>query len=151
MNFNEKIAALDEFIQNVKDSREYKRALAVKMTLKSYPPGEICSMLGVSTTFISRWKKAFEAQGVEGLKLGYRGTKGFLTDQERQATLDWLTQQTAPTLQTLKEFVETSYNVLFKSRQSYYDLLAEANFTRKKVQRSNPAKDEAQVEAKKKK
>jgi putative transposase len=52
-------------------------------------------------------------------------------------------------VEQLREHVEKEYQVVFQSRQSYYDLLAAAKITRKKAQRSNPKHDTAGVEAKK--
>ena len=44
----------------------------------------------------------------------------------------------------------TTYGVVFQSRQSYYQLLADAAITYKQAQRSNPKHDPERVAAKKK-
>lgn len=49
--------------------REVQRAIAVKMLLCGYKHEQIRPVLGVSSGFISKWKKAFFQNGVEGLKL----------------------------------------------------------------------------------
>ena len=100
-------------------------------------------------SFISEWKKAYLEQGVGGLELKYQGAKSLLSQSEREAVLAWLQSQEAWTVEQLRAHVEESYQVVFQSRQSYYDSLAAAKITRKKVQRSNPTHDEAAVEAKK--
>jgi len=46
------------------------------MVLCGYKHQEIMPVLGVSSGFISKWKKAFFKKGVEGLKLAYKGSKG---------------------------------------------------------------------------
>ena len=51
------LAALDTFIRSNPDPRELKRALAVKMTLGPYSQSQIETLLGVTTGFISKWKK----------------------------------------------------------------------------------------------
>ena len=62
-NLNE----LLKFIQGKLDARELKRALAVKLALEEYSYHQIQSILNVSVGFISKWKKAFLSQGIEGL------------------------------------------------------------------------------------
>lgn len=140
---------LDTFLGEKRDSREFKRAIAVKMALKGYAYGEISELLDVYPSFISEWKKAYLEQGVAGLELKYQGAKSLLSQSEREAVLVWLQSQEEWRVEQLREHVEKSYQVVFQSRQSYYDLLAAAKITRKKAQRSNPKHDTAAVEAKK--
>lgn len=66
------------------DKREVKRALAVKMLLCGYKHEAIMPILGVSSGFISKWKKAFFQNGIEGLKLAYKGSQGFLNQEQRE-------------------------------------------------------------------
>jgi len=63
------IQLLENFISNSQDKLEITRATAVKMVLCGYKHQEIMPALGVSSGFISKWKKAFFKRGVEGLKL----------------------------------------------------------------------------------
>lgn len=60
---------LSKLIQSNPDPRELKRALAVQMVMQDYTYFEIREVLQVSVGFISKWKQAFEAQGVAGLAL----------------------------------------------------------------------------------
>jgi len=81
-NQNEKgrqIKRLINFINSNGDSREMKRALAVKLALQGYVYRAIENILNVSQGYVSKWKKRFIAQGIPGLKLGYRGAKTQLT------------------------------------------------------------------------
>jgi len=64
--------------------------------------------------------------------------------------IDWLKQQHAWSVERLQTYIETTYDIVFQSRQSYYQLLAEAEITYKRAQRINPKRDEQQVAAKKK-
>jgi transposase len=50
---------LEVFITEKHDSREYRRALAVKMALKGYEYDVICDILSVTPGFISQSKKAY--------------------------------------------------------------------------------------------
>jgi putative transposase len=81
-NQNEKerqIERLINFINSNGDSREMKRALAVKLALQGYVYRAIENILNVSQGYVSKGKKKFIAQGIPGLKLGYRGAKTQLT------------------------------------------------------------------------
>ena len=51
---------------------------------------------------MSKWKVKNEAEGTDGLALGYAGSKSYLTDQERTATVAWIKgQQTLSVEQVL--------------------------------------------------
>ena len=81
---------LNEFIQSNPDARELKRAIAIQMFLKGYKHREIQESLGVSSGFISKWNQVYEALSVAGLKLGYQGSVGYLSPEQRQAVITWL-------------------------------------------------------------
>ena len=132
------VEALCKFIQNNPNSRELKRALAVQMVLQKYTYFEIRDVLKVSVGFISKWKQAYEKQGVAGLVLKHQGSKGHLNVEQRQARLNWLQQKNYWNLRELQHYVEDSYGVVFASKQSYYSLFAEAGITWKKTQKRNP-------------
>jgi putative transposase len=144
------LAILDTFLAEKRDSREYRRGLAVKMAYKGYLYADICAILEVSPGFISQWKQAFETAGVAGLVLKYKGAQSYLDPDERTAVIAWLKAQETWNVDYLKQHLERTYGVLFQSRQSYYELLDAAGITWKKAQRINPAKDPAIVAANKK-
>lgn len=139
---------LVELIQSNPDPRELKRALAVQMVLKGYLYRQIEEILHVSDSFISKWWLVFEAEGVSGLYLGYQGTKGYLDPQQRLAVINWLQQKNYWNLDELQQHLQDTFNVIFKSRQSYYELFKQANISWKKTQKSNPNKDPELVEKK---
>jgi putative transposase len=60
---------IDVFLAEKRDSREFKRAVAVKMALKDYLYEAICDILNVQPSFVSEWKKIYLEHGVEGLLL----------------------------------------------------------------------------------
>lgn len=138
-----------KFVQQTQDARELKRALAVKMTLQGILQKEIMSLLQVTSGFISKWKGVYKRRGAKGLKLGYQGGASYLTEAEQQAVLDWLQQKDYWQLEELQRHLWQTYQVEFRSRQSYYDLMARAGLSWKKSQRVNPKFDEAAVDAKK--
>ena len=144
------LESLDTFLAEKRDSREYKRGLAIKMAYMGYRYEDICAILGISPGYISQWKQAYETLGTDGLLLKYKGAQSYLQPDERVAVIEWLKAQDTWNVELLKEHIETTYAVVFQSRQSYYDLLAAADSTWKKAQRTNPAQDPAAVAAKKK-
>ncbi len=145
------IQSLDNFIKYSQDKLEITRATAVKMLLCGYKHKEIMPILGVSSGFISKWKKAFFQNGVEGLKLAYKGSKGFLDIQQHTEIVEWLRSKERWTLDELEYQLASKYEVAFESKQSYYELFDEAGISWKKTQSNNPKYDSELVASKKKK
>ncbi len=139
---------LTEFIQANPDARELKRALAVQMVQQDYPYRKIQAVLNVSLGFITKWKQVYEQQGVRGLRLGYQGSQGYLTTEQRQSVLEWLNVQKRWNLSELQTYLDEQYDVVFQSKQSYYTLLADAGISWKKTQKQNPKADPDAVEKK---
>ena len=141
---------LDNFIEQTKDAREIKRALAVKMMLQGKHYREIEQLLGVSRQFISKWKNCAIFEGVENLRIKYQGRKSHLKTEEKQTVIQWLREKEYLRLSDLRLHLEKEYNIIFESNQSYYSLLKEARISWKKTQKKNPARNDELVEAKKK-
>jgi len=139
--------SLSEFIESNPDPRELKRALAVRMTLPGYIHQQIMEVLEVSSGFISKWKLAFLERGVEGLKLAYRGSQGYLSDSQREQVMEWLKSQNRWNLNELEFYIAETFDVVFASRTSYYELFHAAGINWKKTQGYHPKKDPQQVEA----
>ena len=112
-------ADLLAFLQEPRDSREYRRALAVKLALQQLPYAQICALLDVSPGFISQQKQVYSSQGVAGLTLNYRGAKPLLDPLARQAILTWLKASQHWSLLALQQHIEQTYQVVFLSDQSY--------------------------------
>ena len=146
----QELQRLRDFIDSNPDPREQKRALAVMMWIEGLPPSKIQDILGVSPPFISQYKIRFIEDGVEGLKLGHKGSKGYLSPEERLEIIKHLESQEYWRLQDLKDYIEDEYDVYFKSDQSYYDLFHKAKISWKKSQKKNPKKDDDLVAKKKK-
>lgn len=143
-------ADLLAFLAEKRDSREYRRGLAVKLALQGYLYEVISDMLDVTPGFVSQAKKAYETAGTAGLTLKYQGMQPYLSSDERQDVIGWLKVQQEWSVERLHEYIADTYGVVFQSRQSYYQLLADAEITYKRAQRSNPKADPEQVAAKKK-
>jgi transposase len=145
---DESIAVLESFIKSNPDARELKRAIAIKMAIQGESSQKIVKLLGVSEYFIRTWKKAFASLGLEGIKLGYRGAKGYLSPEQKQEVTKWLQSQKYWHLEELVNHLEREYGVVYQSKQSYYTLFSDAKISWKKTQKSNPKLNEELVEKK---
>jgi putative transposase len=87
-------------------------------------------------------------KGVAGLKLGYKGSKGYLSISQKNEVIQWLKEKKYWNLDELVTYVEAEFGVIYKSKQSYYKLFEQANITWKKSQKVNPKFDEDQVKKK---
>jgi len=108
-------------------------------------------VLQVAIGFVTACRQRYEATGVEGLKLNYWGTQGYLGAQQKQELFDWLAHKDAWTLEEVVDHLEDTYEVVYRSQQSYYALLKQAGFSWKQSQPTHPDKNEVQVEEKKRK
>jgi putative transposase len=140
-----KIANLVDLIKSNPDPRELKRALAVKMSIEGHHEQTITQLLGVSKSFIRDWKKAFKVEGIEGIKLGYQGAKGKLTLEQRIEVIEWLKTKEYWHLDELMNQLEDKYDVVYKSKQSYYDLFEQGRVSWKRSQKVNPKFNEELV------
>jgi putative transposase len=138
--------SLEEFLEQVKDIREYKRAQAVKLDVEMYPRKLTAEVLSVSVNFVSKWRVQYNKHGVQGLRLTHKGSKGFLSGEDKQQVLEWIRDQ-SPSIsrETLEAYLESNYGVSYKSSRSFYQLMNKAGLSYKKRQAVNPAKDEQKV------
>ena len=134
----EKLAILTEFIQSNSSAREIKRAVAVKMALLSEPYSKITKMVGMHKSSITIWKQKFLAQGLDGIKLGYKGSSSYLTEEQRAKTITMLQTKKSWDLDELVNYLDEHFGVIYQSKQSYYDLLSSAGISWKKSQKVNP-------------
>ncbi len=144
----QKIATLNQFIRSNPEGRELKRAMAVKMALSGIPYAKITKIVGMHKTCITTWKQKFEASGIEGIKLGYQGAKSYLTPEQKLEVLTWLQTKDYWNIDELFSHLDEHYQVIYKSKQSYYQLLSEARISWKKSQKSNPNHDPELVKKK---
>ncbi|MBD0304010.1 MAG: IS630 family transposase, partial [Tolypothrix sp. T3-bin4] len=145
---DEKIEVLNQFIRSEPEGRELKRALAVKMALSGTPYEKIIETLGMHKSCITRWKQRFETQGIEGIKLGYQGAKSYLTPEQREEVIEWLRRKNYWNIDELFTYLDQEYQVIYQSKQSYYELMATASISWKKSQTVNPKYDPELVKKK---
>ncbi len=90
MDKNQELDKLEEFLTTTKDIKEWKRAQTVKLRLLGNSYQSIANNLGVSYRFIAKISAKYLKQGLEGLKLAYKGSKPFLTPEQKQEVKQWL-------------------------------------------------------------
>lgn len=137
--------SLDEIINASQEAREVKRALSVKMVLQEVPTSQITALLNVSPQYVSKWRMQYEAGGAESLLLGYRGSESYLSQEQRGEIYDWIQGQASLTVEALRDHIQEQYEVVYQSKQSYYDLLQAAGWSYHKSEKRNPKRDAALV------
>jgi putative transposase len=136
---------LQQFIRATRDAREVKRALAVQAILAGRPRATVAQELGYSVAWVKKWCWRYRQAGIESLKVGYKGSTGYLTPCQRTAVITWLQEQPHWDLQTLARHIETTYGARYQSPKSYYTLLKEARISWKKSQDEQPKADPQKV------
>lgn len=144
-----RIEELQALISSNPDAREMRKALALKLSYQGYGYGEIEKILDVSIGSISGWKQSYERDGIEGLRVRHRGRIGYLSATERAAVLRWLQTQDSWEIGELEYHLAAQYEVVYESKQSYYDLMEAAGMSWKKTTKANPKADPVAVQVKK--
>jgi transposase len=77
---------------------------------------------------------------IAGLKLKYQGSKSYLTNQQIQETIQWLSQLEHRNISELERYLMSNYDVVFKSPESYYHILKTSQLSWQKANMENPRK-----------
>lgn len=136
---------LDDIINDATDPRETKRALTVKMLQNGLSPQTITALLNVSEQYVSKWKIRYAQDGASGLRVAYQGSTSYLTVSQRQQVVAWIERHDTITIEAVRDYVEEHFGVVYRSKQSYYDLLTEGNMSYHRTTPVNPKHDEAKV------
>ena len=100
--------------------------MVVKWSLSGLSYRQIIKQLNVSLGFISKWNNKFSILGVKGLRMGYKGKHGYLSKSEKAEIILWLSQREMWDLAELVIYIESIYEVIYQSAQSYYSLFESA-------------------------
>ncbi len=141
---------LNVFIDGITDPRELIRAFAVKLRKEGGTIKEVAETLNMSPGYVSKWNGIYKKEGVGGLRVKYKGFQSYLDSEQKKELMNWLKEKAYWNLAELREHIKKSYEVVYKSKQSYYDLFKAAGISWKKNQSQNPKKDPEQVAAKQK-
>jgi putative transposase len=131
---------LTDFLNETNDIREYKRAMAVHMVNQGSASTTIGQVLQVSPSCISKWKRIFTEAGADALKRRYRGSSGYLMDEQRVQTLQWIRDQQTWSVPALQAYRKDTFGVEYQSMQRYYALFHDAGLSWKKAQPTNKKK-----------
>ena len=131
----EKLAELQEFGSNNRDVREWKRGEAVRLRLLGVNYQAIKQRLGVSTIFIAQSQIKYKERGLADLKLGYKWSTTYLTDEEKAEIMEELYPRARRNISELERHLIETYEVVFLSRESYEQLLRSSHLTWKKGNR----------------
>jgi len=133
----------------IDSSLEIKRATAVKMYLKGYSYSQISDILNVSQFFVEKWRAIYNKNGADCFKVGYKGSESFLTENQFKDIDIFIKSKQTCKLEELVCYIQNTFGLEYKSKQSYYDLLDKAGMSWKKTEKVNPKKDEEKIIAKK--
>lgn len=97
---------LAQFIKETSDVRELKRALSVKLREGGRATEAVSEVLHVPPRTVRAWSQRYEREGVEGLRVQYRGSESYLSVEQRQAIEDWLGAQETITVEEGREEIE---------------------------------------------
>jgi transposase len=75
----------------------------------------------------------------------YRGSEGYLREEEREEILQWIGKQETVSVEAVRDYVEERYGVVYHSKQSYDELLDAGGMSYHRSEKSNPKRDEAQI------
>ncbi len=131
---------IDAFLATTRDVREDKRALVVQLCARGYRAAEVARLLEVSEAWVSTCRKRSMVDGVASFLLGYQGGTSFLSADERTEVLIWMTTHTHPTVRVLRIHRQTTFGVVYESRQRYDTLLKAAGLSHTPIQARNPKK-----------
>jgi transposase len=108
---------------------------AVRLRLLGVNYQEIKQRLGVSTSFIAPSQRNYKERGLAGIKLGYKVSKTYLTYEEKAEIIIGLDPRARRNISELERHLIETYEVVFWSRESYYQLLRSSHLTWQKGNR----------------
>ncbi len=127
------------------DPREIKRAMTVKMLQSKIEVKLITEVLSISDKFVSKWKLIYEKEGADALLLNYKGSESYLNEKEIDEIIKYLKNHKSIKFEDFVEYIEKQYGIVYKSKQSYYDLLKKSRMSWHKTQKANPKRDEQKI------
>ena len=137
--------SLVQMIEDTTDVRELKRGLSVKLGEGGMATAAIGELLQVTARYVRKWRGRYEREGVEALRVGYRGSESYLSVEQRRELEDWLGAQETVTLEEVRDEIEARYGIVYQSKQSYYELLEASGLSYHRTEKGNPKRNAAQV------
>jgi transposase len=139
------MSQLAELMEETKDARELKRALSVKMVQSGMAATQVGELLQVTPQYVRKWQGRYESGGVEALRMGYRGSESYLSGEQRQEVEEWIGTHEAVRVEEVRDYIEEQYGVVYRSKQSYYEVLEAGGMSYHRTEPGNPKHDEVLV------
>ena len=139
------MSRLAELIEETKDARELKRALSVKMVQSGIAAAQVGELLHVTPQYVRKWQRRYESEGVEALRLGYRGSESYLSGEQRQEVEEWISTHETVSVEEVRDYIEVQYGVVYRSKQSYYEFMEAGGMSYHRTEPGNPKHDNGQV------
>jgi putative transposase len=136
---------LTKLIEETTDVRELKRAVSVKLREGGMLTAAVGEVLQVPARTVRAWYQQYEREGVEGLRVKYRGSESYLSVEQRHEMEDWLGAQETITVEEVRDEIEARYGIIYQSKQSYYDLMDASGLSYHRTEKGNPNRSEPQV------
>ena len=136
---------LAQLIEETTDVRELKRALSVKLREGGLATEAVGEVLQVTPRAVREGCKRYEREGVEGLRVRYRGSESSLSVERRQEIEDWLGVQETIPLEEVRDEIAARSGFVYQSKQSYYDFLDASGLSDHRTEKSNPKRSETQM------
>jgi putative transposase len=136
---------LAELIEETRDARELKRALSVNMGQSGIAAAQVGELLQVTPQCVRKWQRRYEGEGVEGLRVGYRGSESYLSGKQRQEVEEWIGTHETVGVEEVRDYIEEQYGVSYRSKQSYYEFLEAGGMSYHRTEPGNPKHDAGQV------
>ena len=96
----------EDIINRSENVRELKRAYAVSMYAEGTETVRICKTLKVSDPYVSKRKIVYEREGAEGLLLKYKGSKGYLSAENRKEIIGYTEKSDHISTEKLRDYTE---------------------------------------------
>lgn len=145
-NKQEQIKTLEQTIRKGKlNKQEHIRAQAVYLNLSGYAHKEISRITLKSTDALEEWITLFNKQGIDGLKdkPTNKARHYTLAKEQKDKVKAVITKNSPDKLglkgefwspDLLKQLIQKEFNVAYKTKKAYIDLLKYCDFTFQKVQ-----------------
>jgi transposase len=144
-----------------KDGATKVRYLAVRLYGSGYAVSEIEAIVGCSHPSLMEWCRKYRTEGVAGLVDRRTGGNRAKLSAPQIEHLQQLLHQYTPrqwlgeaacrgagsfwTVADLAQVVECEYGVCYKTKQSYYDLFAQCEFSRQRPGKQYKSRSEVKV------
>ena len=74
-----------------------------------------------------------------------RARFSYLGEAEQHAIVQWIGAQETVSVEAVRDYVEAQYGVVYRSKQSSYELLEAGGMSYHRSEEHNPKRDEAQI------